>query len=73
MAIILVGLGCAGFLYAFLHPTAIKAAMEINYRKMKLGQQPIQEGFPVWFWRMLAATGVVICGFVLVQVLWKSN
>jgi hypothetical protein len=63
MAIIIVGLGFAGFLYTFLNPAAVKRANETNYRRIGFGKKPI------WFWRTLGAIGSLIGGWVLLQVI----
>jgi hypothetical protein len=74
MAFVLAGLGFAGFLYAFFNAAAVKAASEANYRKIRFGEKPTQDGFPVWFWRVLAAIGCIICGLLLLQIiLLKSD
>jgi hypothetical protein len=63
-----VGLALAGFLYIFLNPAAVKSANEAaKYRWVGSGKKPI------WFFQGIGAVGSIISGFLLLQILRKSN
>jgi hypothetical protein len=69
MAVAIVGMAFAGFLYVFLNPAAVKSANEATkYRWVGFSKKPI------WFFRVIGAAGSIISGFLLLQIiLWKSN
>ena len=63
-----VGLAVVGFLYSMINPAAIKKSSEIHYKALGFSEQPI------WFWRILAATGFIGTLITLLKItVWESN
>jgi hypothetical protein len=70
MALTVVGLAFAGFLYVLLNPTAVKAANQAaTYRWIGFGKKPL------WFFRAVGAVGSIASGLALLYIIivWKSN
>ena len=68
LAIIIVGLGFAGFLYTLLNPAAVKAANEHpRYRGMGFGSKPVE------FWRFLGLVGTILTGAELLHILFGQS
>jgi len=68
IAIIIVGLGFAGFLYTLLNPAAAKAANEHPcYRRMGFGSKPIE------FWRFVGLAGTILAGAELLYILFGKS
>ena len=69
MALTIVGLALAGFLYVLLNPSAVKAANRAaSYRWIGFGKKPL------WFFRTVGAVGSVASALALLYIIaWKSN